>query len=146
MIHPPKAGVIVKFKRIGAMAIAALALIGGSSLTTATPAVAAETCPSGKLCLYRSTEYRTLALTSASTSACFELIDYGLTNPWNGINSYVNNLPVKATLWNWIGEYPYIQSASIRAGGSSSDTYGTGEDSEIWGFSEYVCTGSATPN
>ena len=136
----------MQLKRIGATLTATLAVVSGSALVNAAPAAAVGGCPSDKLCLYRSTEYRTMSFAAASTSQCFWLADYGLTYPSNGISSYVNNLPVKATLWEDNGAqwHNWSQAASIRSGGFSSDSF-NGGNNIAFGNSEMVCTGNALP-
>ncbi|MFD4943980.1 peptidase inhibitor family I36 protein [Streptomyces sp. NPDC058239] len=136
----------MQLRHIGATLTATLAVVAGSTLVNAAPAAAVGGCPSDKLCLYRSTEYRTMSFAAASTSACFWLSDYGLTYPFNGISSYVNNLPVKATLWSGNAADPnsWYQRASIRSGGFSSDTFNGGDNNQ-WTTSDMVCTGSAKP-
>ncbi|MFE3070484.1 hypothetical protein [Streptomyces sp. NPDC059247] len=57
----------------------------------------------------------------------------------NGVNSYVNNLGVRATFWYGYPGNMY-QSGAIRVGGSSSDVLGAISPSD------YVCTGDAHPN
>ncbi|MFD0144203.1 MULTISPECIES: peptidase inhibitor family I36 protein [unclassified Streptomyces] len=134
----------MQIKRIGATITAALALVAGGALVNAAPAAAVGGCPSGKLCLYRSTEYRTMSFEAASTSACFDLDDYGLTYPSNGINSYVNNLPVKATLYH-SEPTGWFAMSTIRSGGFSSNTGALTSDGHWYRYSEKICTGSATP-
>ncbi|MFF7780303.1 hypothetical protein ACFZCG_38520 [Streptomyces tanashiensis] len=85
----------MQIKRMGATITATLALASGAALVNAAPAAAVGGCPSDKLCLYRSTEYRTMSFAAGSTSARFDLDDYGLMYPFNCINSYVNNLPAR---------------------------------------------------
>ncbi|SBT91464.1 hypothetical protein GA0115233_103098 [Streptomyces sp. DI166] len=124
--------------------LASMALAGGLAVSglaaTATPASAVGGCDSDQLCLYRSTNFRTMALETTRTFDCWELIEYGLTYPWNGISSYVNNLPFKATLWERSGSL-WLEAATIRSGGSSSNS------TTHYGFthSEYICTGGADP-
>ncbi|MFD7256297.1 peptidase inhibitor family I36 protein [Streptomyces sp. NPDC059874] len=131
-------------RRKAAAFAAVLAGVSGVMMASAPPAAAVGGCPSGKLCLYRSTEYRTMSFEAASTSACFELDDYGLTYPFNGINSYVNNLPVKATLYHSEPTGWYAMS-TIRPGGFSSNTGALTADGYWYRYSEKICTGSATP-
>ncbi|MFD9034520.1 peptidase inhibitor family I36 protein [Streptomyces sp. NPDC059567] len=135
----------MRFKRIGATITATLAVVTGGALANAAPAAAVGGCESGKLCLYRSTEYRTMSFEASSTGACFWLEDYGLTAPWNGINSYVNNLPVKATLYNRGSASMWYPVATIRAGGFSSDTGAVTTDGSWFRYSEKICTGTAQP-
>ncbi|MDX3521283.1 peptidase inhibitor [Streptomyces scabiei] len=129
----------VKIK-IFTMASAVALSIGGVAVT-ASSAEAVGGCPSAKLCLYRSTEYRTLSFAAASTGACFTLSDYGLSAPGNGIMSYVNNLPVKATIWNSQNLHDWYADATIRPGGYSSDTGSNFPFHESY----KICTGNALP-
>ncbi|WP_079079001.1 peptidase inhibitor [Streptomyces sp. DSM 15324] len=127
--------------RLLAPVVTTIAMTAGTWVATAAPAEAVGGCPSEKLCLYRSTEYRTLSFTAASTGACFWLSDYGLTEPGNGIMSYVNNLSVKATLWSSQDLVHWYADGTIRSGGFSSDTGG----SFPFNSSDKICTGSALP-
>ncbi|MFB7373986.1 peptidase inhibitor [Streptomyces sp. NPDC056222] len=128
--------------------LASMALAGGLAMTglaaTATPASAVGGCEANTLCLYRSTQYRTMSFAAKSTSACFDLDDYGLTYPSNGINSYVNNLPVKATLYH-SEPTGWFAMSTIRSGGFSSNTGALTSDGHWYRYSEKICTGSATP-
>lgn len=134
----------MQLKYIGAT-LAATLLIAGSTLVNAAPAAAVGGCPSDKLCLYRSTDFRTMSFSAASTGACFYLRDYGLTYPANGINSYVNNLPVKATLWEGSIPNNWSSNGSIRPGGFSSDTGALTSEGAYWRFATAVCTGGTFP-
>nr|WBO78968.1 hypothetical protein SBE_002630 [Streptomyces sp. SBE_14.2] len=88
----------------------------------------------------RSTNFRTIALETTKTFDCWKLIEYGLTDPWNGISSYRNNLPFKAVLWENSGSL-WLQAATIKSGHFSSNSTGH------YGFteSEFICTGGADP-
>ncbi|MEV5689457.1 peptidase inhibitor family I36 protein [Streptomyces sp. NPDC052164] len=134
----------MQLKHIGATLTAALA-VAGSMLVNAAPATAVGGCPSGKLCLYRSTDYRTLDFTAASTGACFWLSDYGMGRGTNGINSYVNNLPVKATIWESSDLNNWYANGTIRPGGFTSDTGAMTGEFSWWKESDKICTGSALP-
>ncbi|MGJ5697014.1 peptidase inhibitor [Streptomyces pratensis] len=137
----------MQLKRIGTTLAGILALAVGGTLVNAAPAAAVGGCPSDKLCLYRSTEYRTLAFTAASTQACFWLSSYGMGPGTNGINSYVNNLPVKATIWNTNDLNNWYAHGTIRPGGYTSDTGAvTGGEFSWWKESNMICTGSAVPD
>ncbi|MFJ6699832.1 peptidase inhibitor family I36 protein [Streptomyces sp. NPDC091272] len=137
----------MKLKKMGAAIAATTALFSGSTLIAATPAAAVGGCPSGKLCLYRSTEYRTLAFTSTSTSACFSLKQYGMGYGTNGINSYVNNLSVKATIWRTEHPDTAWSTGTIRPGGFTSNTQAVNPDNSgyEWRSADQICTGSAKP-
>ncbi|MFF5767797.1 peptidase inhibitor [Streptomyces tanashiensis] len=134
----------MQFKRTGATVIGALVIAAGSALLTAAPAGAVGGCDPSKLCLYRSTEYRTMSFAASSTGACFDLEGYGLVYPSNGINSYVNNLPVNATLYHSepTGWFPM---STIRSGGFSSNTGALTPNGYWYRHSEKICTGSAHP-
>ncbi|MEV7571437.1 peptidase inhibitor [Streptomyces tanashiensis] len=130
--------------------LASMALAGGLAVTglaaTATPASAVGGCEANTLCLYRSTQYRTMSFAAKSTNACFDLLKSGLTDPWNGISSYVNNLPVRATLWvhydgaSWEKEDYWSPSTIMPGSFSSNSSYITWYDN-----SDVICTGSAVP-
>ncbi|MEU4063444.1 peptidase inhibitor [Streptomyces wedmorensis] len=129
----------MRIKRIGATVTAMLATLTGVALVNATPAAAVGGCDANQLCLYRSTQFRTMALETTKTSECWLLSDYGLTRPWNGISSYVNNLSVNATLYGYDGDW-------WNTGGIPSHSYSSDSTSNPWfGVSHYVCTGNATP-
>ncbi|WP_331739752.1 peptidase inhibitor family I36 protein [Streptomyces sp. NBC_00015] len=116
-------------KKLGAVA-ATLALAGAGILATTSTAQAVGGCPSGKLCLYTSENYSGLFFTMASTAACLDIK--------SDVNSYVNNLPVEVKMYQW-GVGGYYHTATIRAGGSSSDTGVV----PFWGR---ACTGGVNPN
>ncbi|WP_331726466.1 peptidase inhibitor [Streptomyces uncialis] len=137
----------MNLRRKIAVTFSALAMTIGGGILTATPAAADEPCSSGKLCLYRSTLFRTMELSTGSVSHCYALDTYNLTDPWAGIMSYRNNLPVKATIWWFHGNnyfYPgnWSAYATIAPGGSSSDT-----TAGHWVFNDgdLVCTGDDKP-
>ncbi|MFB9558582.1 peptidase inhibitor, partial [Streptomyces roseoviridis] len=69
--------------------LASVALAGGLAMTglvATAPSAAADTpCPSGKLCLYKSTLYRELTFTTTSTAICYNLLNYGMSGGTNGI-------------------------------------------------------------
>ncbi|MFF1275704.1 peptidase inhibitor family I36 protein [Streptomyces marokkonensis] len=116
---------------------------------TAPPAAAAEECPAERLCLYSSTELRGLKFAAASTKACFWLGRYGLGEGTNGVNSYVNNLPVTAQVYQFdtgpgTSSADYTLRGSIRAGGASSNT-GAVDPGSPWHQLDKVCTGGADP-
>ncbi|MFJ5833650.1 peptidase inhibitor family I36 protein [Streptomyces sp. NPDC093089] len=129
----------MQIKRIGATITALLATLAGTALADATSAAAVGGCDSNQLCLYRSTQFRTMALETANRSDCWLLEKYGLTYPWNGISSYVNNLPVNATLYTY--DNGWWNTGGIPSGSLSTDS----TSNVYFGFSHYVCTGSATP-
>ncbi|WP_079062296.1 peptidase inhibitor family I36 protein [Streptomyces griseoruber] len=122
----------MEFKMKVGTTISALALATGALAATAVPAQAVGGCPEAKLCLYTGTNFTGLAFTAASTAACFDLRNYaGLDG---NVRSYVNNLPVKATLWYYYSS----SSVTIRSGGFSSNSSGTEVEDAYW-----VCTGDA---
>ncbi|MFF7780304.1 peptidase inhibitor family I36 protein [Streptomyces tanashiensis] len=130
--------------------LASMALAGGLALTglaATAPSAAADTpCPSGKLCLYKSTLYRELTFTTTSTAICYDLDRFGMGSWTNGVNSYRNNLPVKATMYlntstDWQDPDGYIYMYTINSGSFSSDTnYWKPEQHDL-----VVCTGSTKP-
>ncbi|MEV5675392.1 peptidase inhibitor family I36 protein [Streptomyces sp. NPDC052179] len=117
-----------------ATAVSALALTVGGMAATAAPAEAVGGCPSGKLCLYRGTNYSDLFFTMASTQACLP-INHGGGRPL----SYVNNLPVEVKMWGYEAGFPY-HTATIRAGGFSSSAGGS-----TYSWLD-ACTGGVVPN
>ncbi|MFF5767796.1 peptidase inhibitor family I36 protein [Streptomyces tanashiensis] len=128
--------------------LSSIALAGGLAITglaATAPTAAADTpCPSGKLCLYKSTLYRELTFTTSSTAVCYSLDRFGMGPGTNGVNSYRNNLPVKATLYNqqsgaWWDPDGYYVDYTINPGSFSSNTYTAGD------MDLYVCMGSAKP-
>ncbi|MET9429544.1 MULTISPECIES: peptidase inhibitor family I36 protein [unclassified Streptomyces] len=115
------------------LSAAALALAGVGA--TAPSAAAVGGCPSNTLCLYRGYNYTDLAVTSKSTNICIDV------HTWfreQGIHSYVNNLPVKVNVYDWVQETGYRYDATIRSGGFSSNA-GTS-----FGYEGAVCMGSAS--
>ncbi|MEV5689455.1 peptidase inhibitor family I36 protein [Streptomyces sp. NPDC052164] len=135
----------MKFRRVVTALVSAIALAVGGGIVNASSAAAVGGCPTNKLCLYRSTEFRTMSFSATSTGACFYLRDYGLTYPANGINSYVNNLPVKATLWEGSIPNNWSSNGSIRPGGFSSDTGALTPEGAYWRYATAVCTGGVFP-
>ncbi|MCX4667563.1 proteinase inhibitor I36 SMPI [Streptomyces sp. NBC_01381] len=131
-------GLIMAWIRKVTLAVSALAMAGGSLAATAAPAAAVGGCPSGKLCLYDSGDYRNLAITSTSTKACIDLV-YG-AHPMPYIRSYVNNLRVNAVVWKSNGSDRLVVQGTIRPGGHSSDA---GWD---FGYAGAVCMGGVNPN
>lgn len=137
----------IRAKVTSLLSVAGLVFAG--LVGAASPAAAAEECPANKLCLYSSTELRGLKFTAASTSACFWLGRYGLGEGTNGINSYVNNLPVTAQVYQYdtgpgTSSADHTLRGSIRAGGASSDTDAVNPASP-WHALDKVCTGGADP-
>ncbi|WP_455354658.1 peptidase inhibitor family I36 protein [Streptomyces sp. SYSU K217416] len=132
------------------MSILSVAGLVFAGLVGATPpAAAAEECPANTLCLYSSTDLRGLKLTAASTNYCFWLGRYGLGEGTNGINSYVNNLPVTAQVYQFdtgpgTSSADYTLRGSIRAGGASSNTNAV-DPASPWHQLDKVCTGGADP-
>lgn len=134
----------MNLRRKIAVSVSALAVTIGGGILTIPPAAADEPCASGKLCLYRSTLYRTMEFSTGNVSNCWWLEQYNLGGPpWSGIKSYRNNLSVKATLW--VSQQPGwnpVADASIAPGSVSSDTTG---GNPVFAHSAKVCTGSAKP-
>ncbi|MFD7631737.1 peptidase inhibitor family I36 protein [Streptomyces sp. NPDC059851] len=130
--------------------LASIALAGGLAVVTGlaatAPSAAADTpCPSGKLCLYKSSLYRELTFTTTSTAICYDLDRFGMGAFTNGVRSYRNNLPVKATLHlragAWYNPDAYTALYAINPGSFSSNTYGPSPEQ----YGMVVCTGSTKP-
>ncbi|WP_374225565.1 peptidase inhibitor family I36 protein [Micromonospora sp. C31] len=118
-----------------ASALTAAALTAGGLGVTASPAAAAEACPTSKLCLYNGTHFYQLTVTSGHTSTCiYYYKQFGLLS----ISSYVNNLPVGVRVYTASDAYHYTYEGTISAGGSSSNA---GQ----FGYRGFTCTGTATP-
>ncbi|MFJ4770615.1 peptidase inhibitor [Streptomyces uncialis] len=135
----------MNLRRKIAVTVSAVAMTVGGGILTAPPAAADEPCASNKLCLYRSTLYRTMEFSTGSVSDCWWLDAYNLGGPpWSGIKSYRNNLPVKSTLWYYYGSAGWSSApvATIGVGGASSNTTG---GHVAFADSETVCTGDAKP-
>lgn len=131
-------------RRSAATAVASVALMTGGVVASASPASATDICPSGQLCLYRSTHFRTMEFQTGKTYECFQLARYGLAdNPYQ-VWSYDNNLPVKAEFWrsNPVvggGRPDWLPVNSIAAGSSSTNTGGALDRAVL------VCTGGRSP-
>ncbi|MFI1279237.1 peptidase inhibitor [Streptomyces sp. NPDC020858] len=127
-------------RKVGTV-ISALSLLAGGAVAMASPASAVDVggCPSDKLCLYRSTQFRTMEFAAASTSACFNLANYGMGPGTNSVQSYVNNLTVKATFWYYLTGPGWVNSQTIGIEKFSSNAGLT------FVGNEKVCTGSARP-
>ncbi|WP_406368207.1 peptidase inhibitor family I36 protein [Streptomyces sp. NBC_01546] len=131
--------------KLAAVAVSAGLAVAGL-MVTAPPAAAVGGCDANQLCLYRSTEFRTMAFETTKTNECWWLGTYGLTDPWNGISSYVNNLPVNATLYTNVNDAPVGQPLWANTGGIPRGSFSSNSTSNYWfGHSDYICTGSATP-
>ncbi|WEH35201.1 peptidase inhibitor family I36 protein [Streptomyces sp. AM 4-1-1] len=131
----------MNWKRKVATGVAALAMAVGGMAATATSASAVGGCPAGKLCLYEDTNFVDLDVTSTSTQACIYLSHLGETGFYNGIGSYVNNLPVNAVVYHWSGS-SYILDGTISPGGSSSNT---NNSYTYFGDRGAVCMGGVMP-
>ncbi|MBK3623432.1 peptidase inhibitor family I36 protein [Streptomyces sp. MBT49] len=137
----------IRAKVSSLLAVAGLLFAG--LVGSASPAAAAEECPADRLCLYSSTQLRGLKFSAASTNTCFWLGRYGLGEGTNGINSYVNNLPVTAQVYQFdtgagTSSADRTLRGSVRAGGASSDTDAVNPASP-WHTLDKVCTGGADP-
>ncbi|MFE9294403.1 peptidase inhibitor family I36 protein [Streptomyces niveus] len=125
----------MKWKRKSASVFSALAIAGAGMMASAPPAAAAPgNCPAARLCIYDGVNFSGDRIISASTNACF--------TPWNitvfgSINSYVNNGPVTARVYNGSGTLV----RTMPAGGFSSDI-GTPVGG---GQFDNVCLGDARP-
>ncbi|MFF6774775.1 proteinase inhibitor I36 SMPI [Streptomyces sp. NPDC012637] len=135
----------MSLKRKSAVALSALALAAAGTAVTASPAAAVGGCPSATLCLSEDTNYVDIDVTSKTTAQnCIALGHYGETGFYNGIRSYVNNLPVNVDVYFYNGSVgdPYKYEATIRPGGFSSNT----TDVYKFGYRGAVCTGGGNPN
>ncbi|MET9952478.1 peptidase inhibitor family I36 protein [Streptomyces sp. NPDC006339] len=128
--------------------LSAVGLLVSGLTATASPAAAAEPCPAERLCLYSGTGLEGLQFVAGSTQTCFWLGRYGLGEGSAGINSYVNNLPVTAQVYQFdttgLSSADHILRGSIRSGGASSNT-GASDPTSPWHRLDKVCTGGADP-
>ncbi|MEE1799384.1 peptidase inhibitor [Streptomyces sp. JV176] len=129
--------------RSTSLAFAALAAIAASSLGTS-PAVAVGGCAPGKACLYSGKDFASIRVTTASTNACYWLSDYGFTNGGVGVRSWVNDLPVKITLWSTEDLNNWYQRITIKEKAFSSDT-NAAANPHWYSHSDMFCMGSAKP-
>ncbi|MEU9702071.1 peptidase inhibitor family I36 protein [Streptomyces sp. NPDC047981] len=101
--------------------LASIALAAGLAVTgmvaTAPTAAAAEACPAGQLCLYAGTGFTNMKLRTGSVDTCWDLPSYGLTS----VKSYVNNMSVKATVWDRGSDGRYYLDGTILPGRFSSN-------------------------
>ncbi|WP_370412256.1 proteinase inhibitor I36 SMPI [Streptomyces fradiae] len=134
----------MSLKRKSAVALSALALAAAGTAVTTTPAAAEGGCPSATLCLSEDTNYVDIDVTSKTTGPnCIALGHYGETGFYNGIKSYVNNLPVTVSVYFYSPLYErYLPESPIYSGGFSSDTTSVYK----YGMRGAVCTGGADPN
>ncbi|MFE2937683.1 peptidase inhibitor family I36 protein [Streptomyces sp. NPDC059255] len=129
--------------RSASIALAAMSAIAASALS-ASPAAAVGGCPSGKACLYSGKDFTSLRATTASTNACYWLSDYGFTPGGVGVRSWVNNLPVKITLWETSDLNNWYSRKTLGPGAFSSDT-NVAVDPHWYSYSDVFCMGSAKP-
>jgi hypothetical protein len=109
---------------------------------TASPAAAVGGCPSATLCLAEDKNYVDTDVTTKTTAKnCIPLGHFGETGFYNGIGSYVNNLPVSVDVYYDNGR-GYTYESTIRPGGFSSDTSAVYK----FGYRGAVCTAGANPN
>ncbi|MEU9144055.1 hypothetical protein [Streptomyces sp. NPDC048349] len=133
----------VNLKRMAAVILSSVALAAGGVAATASSAAAVGGCPSGKLCLYEDAYFIDLDVTSTSTKACIFLGNRGETGFFDGIGSYVNNLPVNAVVYHYNGDKKlFYLDGTIRPGGSSSNSRTLAQ----FGERGAVCTGGVDPN
>ncbi|MEU9032582.1 peptidase inhibitor family I36 protein [Streptomyces sp. NPDC048383] len=92
-----------------ALSAGALVMATGGLAATASPAAAVGGCPAGKLCLYAGTNYTNMKLSTGSIDSCWDLPNYGLTS----VKSYVNNMSVKATIWDRASNGEYYLDGTI---------------------------------
>ncbi|MCX4739199.1 peptidase inhibitor family I36 protein [Streptomyces antibioticus] len=122
-----------------ATAAAAVALVGGGTLATATPAQADGTCSSKSLCVWDGTNFSGQRVLTKSTNTCFNIgqFDFGY------IRSYDNNLSVNGYVWqlrDGDSGLSYYRDRTLPAGGFSSDI---GVDGLGGGLHSWICLGSA---
>lgn len=122
---------------------AAFLLAATTVVATEAPAVAADPCSAGKLCLWEDINFANgVDVTSRTTVA--NCIGLGLWGDGfqKGIGSYYNNLPVKVDVYSYDPfTWYYIYNGTIRAGGFSSNSL-SGHFGDNAGA---VCTGGANP-
>jgi hypothetical protein len=106
----------VTWIRKAGLAVGALVMATGGLAATATPAAAVGGCPAGQLCLYAGTN-SDMKLQTGSIDRCFGLPSYGLTS----VTSYVNNMSVKATVWDQGPDGVYYLDGTIQPGRFSSN-------------------------
>lgn len=116
-----------------AIGVSACALLAGGLLATAAPASAVGGCASGYLCVYDRINFGGEKIVSASTNACFDLFEF----EFGSVNSYVNNLPVNAYLWEFDTGTGWSKVRTLVAGGFSSSI----PANTAWS----VCMGNAQP-
>ena len=138
------------WKRKLAGAALALGMATAGIAATASPAAAVGGCPSGKLCLYADTDYTTLTLTSTSTHVCIYLENYGHDGFYDGIPSYVNNLPFGVAVYYgyWAAaDETYKLYGTISPGGYSSHTGDqmSAANPLFGGYYGAVCMGGVKP-
>ncbi|MFC9295011.1 peptidase inhibitor family I36 protein [Streptomyces sp. NPDC057011] len=130
-------------KRTMAVALSSVMLAAGGVAATASTAEAVGGCPSGKLCLYENTQFQDLDVTTTNTQGCIFLGHYGETGFFDGIGSYVNNLPVSAVVYHYSADKKlFYLDSTIRPGGFSSDSSSLAQ----FGERGAVCMGGANPN
>ncbi|MFE9294402.1 peptidase inhibitor family I36 protein [Streptomyces niveus] len=119
-----------------ATATSTLAILGGGVLATASPASAVGGCASGYLCVYDRTDFGGAKIVSRSTNSCFTIV--GTHPDWVGrVESYVNNLPVNAHLWEHDSPNGWVKIRTFVSGGFSS--------SIPVNYGDVICQGSAAP-
>ncbi|MGW3580446.1 peptidase inhibitor family I36 protein [Streptomyces rubiginosohelvolus] len=97
----------------------------GAVLGAGAPAQAVGGCASGQLCLWEYANFnnRGVRVNTASTNKCIDLIpNYFFSGAV--IYSYVNNLPVNASLWQNYNSDGWVKIKNLPSGGFSSDTGG----------------------
>ncbi|MFD4016833.1 peptidase inhibitor family I36 protein [Streptomyces sindenensis] len=125
-----------KMRRIrnAVIGVSAFAALAGASLATATPASAVGGCAKGYLCVYDRTVFGGEKIVSASTNSCFNLFEF---YDFGSVNSYVNNLPVNAYLWEFDTGTGWHKVRTLVAGKFSSSI----PANMAWS----VCMGNAQP-
>ncbi|WP_442814203.1 peptidase inhibitor family I36 protein [Streptomyces sp. NBC_00151] len=111
--------------------------MGGTAVAGATPASATGGCPSDRLCVYDLTSFGGNRITSTSTNSCFLTVSNSYEfNHY--VESYVNNLPVDAHLWEFDDSAGWIKVRTLVSGGFSTRI--------PVNTATAVCEGKADPN
>ncbi|MGW9244600.1 peptidase inhibitor family I36 protein [Streptomyces badius] len=122
-----------------AAGIAAVLAAACTVLGSSVPAQAVGGCASGRLCLWQYADFKNSGehVTTASTNKCIDLVPYYFPSSGGVIHSYVNNLPVNASLWQNYNSSGWVKIKNLPSGGFSSNTGGDTAGA--------VCMGSNVP-
>lgn len=123
-----------------------LAVVAATTFSAlgASPAAAVGGCPANRACLYSGKNFTSLQVTTASTNACYWLSKFDLSHNTPGVRSWVNNLPVKVTLWSSSDLNNWYARTTLGAGAFSSDT-SVSLNPYWYSHSDMFCMGSAKP-